>query len=406
MTVDRREFLRRAMVAVLGPTMAGLACGPESSGGGGAGGAAGAGGAPSGAGAATGSVPELVQVPWAPYDDVMVVDALASPIQFNIPQEALPLGSSALDAVRRSGIHAVNVTVNGRGSDEVTAYEATLARISAWSRELEAHPEVLAPGWTVDDLVEASSSGRLALVYGLQDGVPFEDDLDLLDPLHDAGVRIIQPTYNVRNRLGSGCLAPDDEGLTEQGRRAVTRMEELGILLDLSHCGPRTTLDGIEMARGPVSITHSGCKAIFDHPRSKDDATLRLLADRGGVVGIYLMPFLNPEGPPTAEDVVVHVEHALDVCGEDHVGIGSDQGIVPLDVGGDFRARFDEVSAQRAAAGIAAPREDTVPYVPQLNHPRRMETIAGMLADRGHPRRVVEKVMGANFVRLFREVWG
>lgn len=400
MTLDRRDFLRRAAGAALAPWAAGLACGPEE--------AARDAGTEAGAtgGGPTASVPELMRVPWARYDDAIVVDGLAGPIQFNIPQQALPLGEDVLEQVRLSGITAVNLTVNARATDEATAYEATQARMDAWTREVEAHPDVFAHARSVTEIREAKEGGRLGLVFGFQDGVPFQDDLARLDELHAAGVRIIQPTYNVRNELGAGCLAPEDGGLTELGRQAVARMEDLGILLDLSHCGPRTTLDGIEAATGPVSITHSGCKAVFDHPRSKDDETLRLLADRGGVVGIYLMPFLNPEGPPTAEDVLVHIEHALEVCGEDHVGIGSDQGIVPLEVGGDFQERFDAVSAERAAAGIAAPREDTVPYVPQLNHPRRLETIAGMMSDRGHPVRVIEKVVGANFMRLFEEVWG
>ena len=350
-------------------------------------------------------MPELVRVPWDGYDDAVVVDGLASPIQFNIPQQELPLGRSSLDQVRRSGITAVNITVNGWPRDEASAYQATLAKMSSWTREVEAHPDVLAFGRSVDEIRDAKASGRLALVYGFQDGTPFQDDLDRLEAFHEAGLRIVQPTYNVRNRLGSGSLVPEDTGLTELGLEAVERMESLGILLDLSHCGPRTTRDGIEAASRPVCISHSGCSAIYDHPRSKDDATLRRLAEGGGVIGIYLMPFLNAEGAPTAEDVIVHLEHALDVCGEDHVGIGSDQGIVPLDVGGDFRARFEEVSRQRAASGIAAPREDTIPYVPQLNHPRRMETIAGLLSRRGHPDRVVEKVLGANFMRLFDEVW-
>jgi len=208
------------------------------------------------------------------------------------------------------------------------------------------------------------------------------------------------------NKIGSGCLAADDGGLSELGVEAVDRLDERRVLIDLSHCGPRTTLDGIRASRRPVSLTHSGCRAVFDHPRSKDDATLRLLAENGGVVGIYLMPFLNPSGPPSAAHVLAHIEHALDVCGEDHVGIGSDQGIVPLDVGGDFTARFEEVSRQRTAAGIAAPREDTIPYVPDLNHPRRLETIADHMSARGHASRVIEKVLGANFMRLFEEVWG
>lgn len=418
-SLRRREFLARMAGCVVGPVVAGFACGPEEGAPGGEAGASGAEGAGAAAGeragagsgasvsgsGGTSTAPELVRASWPGYDDAVVVDALAGPIQFNIPQQSLPLDASALEAVRRSGITAVNLTVNARATDQVSAWEATRAKMSSWTREVDAHPDVFALARSVDEIRGAGEAGRLALVYGFQDGVPFEDDLGRLDELYEAGLRIVQPTYNVRNRLGSGCLAPDDEGLTELGREAVARMETLGILLDLSHCGPRTTLDGIDAASGPVSITHTGCKAVFDHPRSKDDETLRLVAEGGGVVGIYLMPFLNAEGAPTAEDVLRHIEYALDVCGEDHVGIGSDQGIVPLDVSGDFRERFDAVSADRAAAGIAAPREDTIPYVPQLNHPRRLEAIAGLMAERGHPHRLIEKVLGANFMRLFGEVW-
>jgi membrane dipeptidase len=311
-----------------------------------------------------------------------------------------------LAAVRESGITAVNLTVNARPTEALSAFEATNEKMDAWAREIAAHPDVFRQVSEVADIGAAKQAGQLGIVFGFQDGVPFEDDLARLDAYHDRGLRIVQLTYNVRNRLGSGSLAPSDDGLTDFGRRAVEGMDELGILVDLSHCGPRTTLDGIRASRGPVSITHSGCNEVFRHPRSKDDEALRLLADRGGVFGVYLMPFLNPGGAPTTADVIKHIEHALDVCGEDHVGIGSDQGIVPLDVGGDFQARFDAVSAQRAAAGIAAPREDTVPYVPELNHPRRMETIGEVLAARGHGSSVVHKVLGTNFARLFGEVMG
>jgi membrane dipeptidase len=335
----------------------------------------------------------------------VVIDALASPIQFNIPQEGLPLRDAVLDAVRESGITAVNITLNDRGTDTMSAFETTSAKMAGWEGEIAAHPDVFLQVRSVADIREAKGSGRLGLVFGFQDGVPFEDDLPRLDAFHDRGLRIVQLTYNVENRLGSGSLAPEDAGLTEFGREAVARMDELGVLVDLSHCGPRTTLDGIGASGRPVAITHSGCNAVYPHPRSKDDETLRLLADRGGVLGIYLMPFLNPSGPPSAEDVLRHLEHAIDVCGEDHVGIGSDQGIVPLEVSGDFAARFDAVSAQRAAAGIAAPREDTIPYVPDLNHPRRLETIAAMMAARGHGDARIEKVLGGNFTRLFGEVW-
>ena len=379
---NRREFLQLAGAAALAPL--GTSCGQMAF----------------GQGAVAGS-----GIAWSGYDEAIVVDALASPIQFNIPQESLPLGSAALDHVRNSGITAVNLTVSARENEQASAFENTRARIEGWAAEIEAHPDLFAAVRTIEDVREAKSSDRLSLIFGFQHGAPFEDDLDRLGEFYSSGLRIVQLTYNVQNRLGAGCLAPRDEGLTELGHDAVAHMDELGILLDLSHCGAQTTLDGIVASSRPASITHSGCNAVFRHPRNKDDETLRLLADRGGVVGIFLMPFLNPQGPPSASDVLAHIEHALDVCGEDHVGIGTDQGIVPLDVSGDFAQRFEAVSAERASLGIAAPREDTIPYVPDLNHPRRLETIAGMMSSRGLPDRVIEKVVGANFVRLFDEIW-
>ena len=402
MSLDRRRFLRMAGAAGLAPLLSRCG-GGDAAGGAGQGAEAATGGAASGT--ASGGAAAGAAGGWQGYDRAVVIDALASPIQFNIPQEGLPLRDAVLDAVRESGITAVNITLNDRGTDAMSAFETTSAKMAGWEGEIAAHPDVFLRVRSVADIREAKASGRLGLVFGFQDGVPFEDDLARLDAFHGRGLRIVQLTYNVRNRLGSGSLVPEDAGLTEFGREAVARMDELGVLVDLSHCGPHTTLDGIRASAGPVSITHSGCSAVYPHPRSKDDATLRLLADRGGVLGIYLMPFLNPSGPPSADDVLRHLEHAIDVCGEDHVGIGSDQGIVPLDVSGDFAARFDAVSAQRAAAGIAAPREDTIPFVPDLNYPRRLETIAAMMAARGHGDARIEKVLGGNFTRLFAEVW-
>jgi membrane dipeptidase len=342
---------------------------------------------------------------WAGYDQAIVIDALASPIQFNIPQESLPLRPESLDHVRTSGITAVNVTVSSPATEAASAFENTLNQMDAWSTEVATNPDVFVVVERIEDILEAKRFNRLGLIFGFQHADPFEDEIDRLEDFYALGLRIVQLTYNGQNRLGAGCLVPQDEGLTSSGHEAVARMDDLGILVDVSHCGARTTLDGILASSRPVAITHSGCNSVFRHPRNKDDETLRILADRGGVFGIYLMPFLNPEGPPNANHVLDHIEHALNVCGEDHVGIGSDQGVVPLDVSGDFPQRFEAVSAQRAALGVAAPREDTIPFVPELNHPRRIEIIADLMAERGHTERVIEKVVGTNFVRLFDQVW-
>lgn len=391
--LTRRQFLSLAATAALIPGV--LA--PRA--------ASGAmGGAPRGVGAS--DHPATPFPDWPGYDETTVIDALASPLQFNIPQGGLPLSAAVVEDIQASGITAVNLTVGVVGATAPDPFTRSVERIAAWEVEMERLPHVLRRVRRAEDLVEAKESGRLGVIYGFQDGVPLEGRLERLALFHGLGLRVLQLTYNDRNRLGDGALEPGDGGLSRLGHAAVEEMERLGILVDLSHCGSRTTLEGIRAASGPVAITHSGCSAVFPHPRNKDDHAMRLLAEQGGVMGIYLMPFLNPSGPPTTGDVVAHLEHALHICGEDQVGIGSDQGIHPLQVGGDFQEQFAAVSARRSAMGIAAPREDTIPYVPELNHPRRMASIAGALAERGHPDRVIEKILGANWLRLFREVWG
>ena len=232
-----------------------------------------------------------------------------------------------------------------------------------------------------------------------------EGDATRLDLFHRYGVKIVQLTYNVRNLLGDGCLEPDDAGLSRHGRAVVARMNDLGMLVDLSHCGTHTTDDGIAVSAKPVAITHSGCKAVFDHPRSKSDATLKRLADKGGVIGIYLMPFINPAGQPTAADLIRQIEHAVQVCGEEHVGIGSDLSITPHRVTPEYAERHQRFVAERKRQGIAAPREEDFMFVADLNTPRRMEQIAERLATRGHSDARIEKIIGGNFLRLFGEVW-
>ena len=158
--------------------------------------------------------------------------------------------------------------------------------------------------------------------------------IDRLRLLNDFGVRVIQLTYNRRSELGDGCLEPENRGLTPFGQTVVERMNQLGMLVDLSHCGRRTTTEAIGASKMPVSITHAGCVTVADTPRNKTDEAMKLLADCGGVIGIYFMPFLRTKGDATATDVIQHLEYALKVCGEDHVGIGTDGSISPVELYG------------------------------------------------------------------------
>ena len=338
----------------------------------------------------------------------IVIDALGGPGD-PAAEEGAMLSARGVADVRASGIAAANVTVGPVGErPSLAAFEGILRDVAEWEKEIEAHPDVLTHVRSAADLDAARASGRLGLIYGLQDGVAFHDDLSRLDVLHRFGIRIIQPTYNLRNLIGDGCLEPDGAGLSRAGHEAVERMNALRILLDLSHCGRRTTRDGLEASKRPPAFTHTGCASVADHPRNKTDEELRLLADKGGVAGIYFMPYLRTSGQPMAEDVVRHVERAVQVAGEDHVGVGTDGVISPTDLSPEYRARFRADIERRKKAGIGASGEvpDVFPLVPDLNTPRRIQKLGDLLVARGHSTARVEKIVGGNFARLFREVWG
>ncbi len=216
----------------------------------------------------------------------------------------------------------------------------------------------------------------------------------------------MQLSYNKRSLLGDGCLEPDNLGLSSAGRKAVATMNELGIAVDLSHSGQTTTRDAIAASKKPILISHAGCAAIHAHPRNKDDETLRQLVQRGGYFGVYLMPYLSASpNVPTKEDVLNHLEHAINICGADHVGIGSDGSIQSLELTDDQRKAFAEDMAQRKKSGIAAPEEDRLPYVPELSSCMRMREIAEALRKRNVPWTTVEKILGANFQRTIAEIW-
>jgi membrane dipeptidase len=338
---------------------------------------------------------------WPGYERAVAIDCLASPGPFNTPDAtANPLTPEMVANVKSSGITAVNLTVSAN------TFASTFTQMGYWERELQAHPDALMKVYSVADIRRAKESKRLGLIYGFQNATMLEGDVANLDTFHRFGVRIIQLTYNDRNLLGDGCLEPANAGLSRYGRDVVARMNELAMLVDLSHCGLQTTSDGIAASTRPVAITHSGCRAVFDHPRSKPDAVLKALADKGGVLGIYMMPFLNAQGQPVAADLIRQIEHAIDVCGEDHVGIGSDLSITPHVVTPEYAERHRRFVEARKRAGIAAPREEDYMFVKDLNTPRRLEQIAEQLLARRHSESRVEKIIGGNWLRLFGEVWG
>lgn len=341
------------------------------------------------------------------YAGAMVIDALGGPGGFdpNEPDDA-PLSPKFIADVRASGVTAVNVTVNEPGNGP-NRFEKTVSGIASMEHEIAAHPDVFMKVLRAIDLTEAKATHRMGLIFGFQDASMLEGDLTRLAIFYDLGVRISQPTYNRRNLMGDGCLEPSDGGLSRLGREFIAEMNRLHMLLDLSHAGPRTISEGIAASTEPMAITHTGCRALVDVPRNTYDSSLKALADRGGVLGIYFMPFLRASGQPHADDLIRHLEHAVNACGEDHVGLGTDGGVSGIELNEAYAKFQRKFFADRTKAGIAAPGEaaDVFNLIPEYNVPRRFETLANDLAHRGWTEDRIEKILGKNFARLFSEVW-
>jgi membrane dipeptidase len=345
------------------------------------------------------------------YDRAMVIDALGGPGGYDPTRKpGDPFTPRLIADARASGVTAVNVTVSAVGNIP-TGYEDTVAEIAYMNREIDRNPGVFRAVRRAADLKLAKDAGQLGIIYGMQDSMPFGADFTArLDVLHNLGVRVVQPTYNIRNLFGDGCLEPANGGLSRLGRQLVAALNDRRILVDVSHAGSRVQSEAIALSTAPVAITHSGCRALRDHPRNTPDAELKALADKGGVVGIYFMPYLRQGGgQPSSDDVIRHIEHAVKVAGEDHVGLGTDGTITGTELTPEFRKRFIEANEARQKAGYAAPGDENPTgylFAARYNDPRRFETLARDLLRRGHSTARVEKILGANFARLFGEVWG
>jgi membrane dipeptidase len=300
-----------------------------------------------------------------------------------------------------NNITAVNWTVSERD------FEGTIRTIATVQALVDKYPEAFTIIRRQPEIALAKQSGRMGILMGFQYTAFLEDDPSRIGMFRSLDVRIMQLTYNNRSIFGDGCLEPGNAGLSNAGHAAVTSMNAIGVAVDLSHSGYRTTSDAIEASSKPVLITHSGCAAVYAHPRNKPDAILRALADRGGYFGVYLMPYLVASPTiPTHQHVIDHLVHAIDVCGADHVGVGCDGSIQTVTLTPEQKAAFDADIAKRKQLRIGAPGEDRYPWVPDLSGPSHMEVIAEELVRRGMPSSVIEKVLGANFQRALGDIWG
>jgi membrane dipeptidase len=322
------------------------------------------------------------------HDDAIIIDGL----------EICNWSRTVFEDMRRGGLTAVNCTCAAW-----EGFRATMDNVAQWKGWFREYDDILLQVFTTEDIKRAKAEGKTGIYLGWQNTYPIEDRIEYLAVFKALGVGVMQLTYNTQNLVGSGCWEPVDSGLSVFGRHAVDEMNALGILVDLSHVGPKTSQDAIEHSSRPVAYTHCAPAAFKDHPRNKTDEQLKMIADRGGFVGFATYPpFMAKGNDTTVEDCVETLEYLVNLVGEDTVGIGTD---FTQEQDATF---FDWLSMDKGTGRRLVPkRAGGVTLMPKgLRTIGEFPNLTRAMVDRGWPEARIRKVMGENWVRVLHEAWG
>ncbi|WP_119302295.1 dipeptidase [Dongia deserti] len=298
--------------------------------------------------------------------------------------------SRRLPAVQAGGIDAL-LTSAGAIED----FRTTMEVIGKWLEIERSGSQKIRIARSVSDIRAAKRAGETAMVLHFQGADPIEDELDFINVFHAAGLRVMQLTYNARNRLGDGCFEPTDAGLSKFGKQVIRRMEALRVAVDLAHAGNRTALETTEVATRPVVVTHANARALMDTPRNVPDDLIKAVAASGGVIGICAVPFfLTRVGQPTLEMLIDHAAYVADLVGIAHVGLGFDFAEEDADdyIYYGYDERYVPMPPWQFPIGISSHAE--------------AGNVASALRARGFSASDVTNVLGENFLRVFAEIWG
>jgi membrane dipeptidase len=313
---------------------------------------------------------------------------------------------TAFEGLRRSGMTCVFDNMMD-GTACVTGHapwrwDDVVADLGMRQADL-AHQDHVTVARTVQDILTAKRTDRVALIFGLEAATPIENELDRLDILFGLGLRQIGIAYSDSNALGSGLSESLDGGLTHFGARAVARMNAVGLAVDISHSSDRTGLDVCAVARAPVLMTHAGARQLWDIPRLKGDPVLRAVAGTGGVIGMSAAPHTTisyEHRRHTLDSVMDHFEYIAELVGIEHVAFGPDT------LFGDHVGLHTTFASMLSGAVGAAPQHPKVEYVAGLESPvENFHHISGALVKRGYSDADIIAVLGGNILRALRGIW-
>lgn len=326
------------------------------------------------------------------YDDMLVIDALCFGQKW---------GEEVFTALRAANYSGIIESLPR--NDLQTAIDALVE----WRERVQDNQDKLILALRADDFKAAKASGRTAVLMNFQNSTMLEGEVANIDALHALGTRCFQLTYNFRNLVGDGCLERTNAGLSDFGVEVVARMNEIGVMVDLSHCGRQTTLDGIAFSEKPVAITHTMCDSVRpgQHPRAKTDKQIRACAEKGGVIGMIALGYFvgpDPGGETTIEHYADHIEHAVKIAGIEHVGISTDfppQGISPW-------ADYESWYVPRTGYFKPSYELRWPPWIPALDSTDRYRNLLAVLDRRGWSSDDMERLLGKNWLRLLGDTIG
>ncbi len=303
---------------------------------------------------------------------------------------------SVFENMKAGGLTAANCTCA-----VWDGFEQTMRNIAEWKRILTENSDILTQVYNTDDIHAAKAAGKVGVILGWQNTYAVEDKLDTLRLFHELGVRIVQMTYNTQNLMGGGCWETEDKGLSDYGRDAIDLMNELGIVIDLSHVGEKTAWETIEHSKRPCAFTHVAPRSLHDNPRNKSDDLLKFGVSKGGFVGASTYPPFLPSGDATTvADCVMALDAVIDLVGVENVGIGT-----------DFTEGHDEQFFTWLRSDKGRGRSLTRGFPPRppnpkgLDGPKDYANLTAAMAGAGWDAARIKAVMGENWLRFLGESW-
>jgi len=316
------------------------------------------------------------------------------------PKPSLP--DAGFSIIKESGITMVGPTLGD--VEPGAAYTTSVASISKMLNQIAMYPDRMMLIRGSNDLQQAKKQGKLGVLINFQNSAAIGLDLKNLDTFYDMGLRQIQLTFNWRNWVGDGCTERTQAGLSYFGVDMVHRMNELGMLVDVSHTGYQSTLDAIDVSKGPIVFSHANCKAVCDHPRNKTDDQIKALAAKGGVMGLTCFNWFVSNKPiSTLDDLLDHYDYMMKLVGVEHIGIGSDFNVAAW-AGRAPDAEWEQHMRLYGEREAKVLKSRFPPYIDAVNGPQRYRVIAQGLRKRGYSTGDIEKILGLNFLRVYKQV--